>query len=141
MVEPVFFNCGKCPAYCCSYSHIPVTERDLQRLARDHGLPLERARQRFTKRGDDETPRVLRHREDHLFETACIFLDPDTRGCTTYESRPAACRAYPGTVRCGYYDFLAAERNRFEQDDLVIAAYIAEIEEEGDDEAEAREVG
>ena len=130
MANHAFYSCARCPAYCCSYAHIPVTERDLKRLARGHDLALEKARKRFTKRGDAETPRVLRHREDHIFETACIFLDPDTRGCTTYESRPTACREYPGTARCGYYDFLAAERGRFEEDDLVIAAYIAEIVDE-----------
>ena len=35
-------------------------------------------------------------------------------------------RAYPGAVRCGYYDFLTAERGRQEEPDLVIAAWIAE---------------
>jgi Fe-S-cluster containining protein len=138
MADRVFFNCDKCPAYCCSYAHIPVTKRDIQRLAKGHGLTFEQARRRFTKKGDRETPRVMRHREDHLFESTCIFLDPDTRGCTTYASRPKACRAYPGTARCGYYDFLSAERGRFEDDELVIAAYIAEFEEvEEEDEDEA----
>jgi len=130
MAKPTFYNCDKCPAYCCSYSHIPATKKDIERLAKGHGLSFEKARKRFTKRGDAETPRVMKHREDHLFESTCMFLDPDTRGCTTYDSRPSACRSYPGAVRCGYYDFLSAERSRFEEDDLVIAAYIAEVEEE-----------
>jgi len=130
MANPTFYSCDRCPAYCCSYAHIPVTDRDIARLAKGHGIAVEKARRKFTKRGDAETPRVMKHREDHLYESVCIFLDPDTRGCTTYASRPSACRAYPGTVRCGYYDFLAAERGRFEEDDLEIAAWIAETEEE-----------
>lgn len=134
MAKPTFYNCDKCPAYCCSYAHIPATKSDITRLAKGHGLSFEQARKRFTKKGDAETPRVMKHREDHLFESACMFLDPDTRGCTTYHSRPSACRAYPGAVRCGYYDFLSAERGRFEEGDLVIAAYIAEVVEEDEEE-------
>jgi Fe-S-cluster containining protein len=130
MSDPVFYSCARCPAYCCSYAHIPVNERDLRRLARGHDIPIEKARRKFTKRGDDETPRVMRHRDDHIFESACIFLDPDTRGCTTYDSRPTACRQYPGTVRCGYYDFLAAERGRFDEDDLIVTAWVAETDDE-----------
>ena len=28
------YDCTKCPAYCCSYEHIGVSKRDINRLAR-----------------------------------------------------------------------------------------------------------
>ncbi|MDT8369432.1 MAG: YkgJ family cysteine cluster protein [Longimicrobiales bacterium] len=128
MADRLFYSCAKCPAYCCTYAHIPVTRRDIERLARGHGITFEKAEAKFTKRGDADSPRVLRHRSDQIFETACHFLDAETRNCTIYEMRPAACREYPGTPRCGYYDFLAAERGRHEDPDLVITAWITDLE-------------
>jgi len=108
------YNCSKCPAYCCTYDHIEVTARDLRRLAKHHDLSEKKARKKFTKKGDDGA-RVMRHKKDHHFGTACVFLDPEGRGCTIYEARPKICREYPGTRRCGFYDFLRAERKS--QDD------------------------
>ena len=55
--------------------------------------------------------RVLRHQKDEIFGTACQFLDLETRQCTIYDGRPEICREYPGGVRCGFYDFLMAERS------------------------------
>ena len=35
----VYFDCSKCPAYCCSvYERVQVSKRDLNRLARHFGL-------------------------------------------------------------------------------------------------------
>ncbi len=124
---PVLYNCARCSAFCCTYPRIPVTERDVARLARRFDLDVDVARRRFTKKGAEPRERVLRHRQDEIFQTACRFLDPETRRCTVYEHRPAACRAYPGTGRCGYYDFLAAERRRQEDPDLVITAWVADV--------------
>jgi len=103
-------DCLKCPAYCCSYPHIPVTAADIRRLAKHFGLSEERARAKFTKRGDEETERVMRHAADAHFTTACLFLDQETRNCTVYKARPSICRQFPAGARCGYYDFLAFER-------------------------------
>jgi Fe-S-cluster containining protein len=122
---PVFFNCAKCPGYCCTYPQIPVSEYDIKRLAKFFGISAKQARERFTKPGDDGE-RIMRHREDEIFESACRFLDEKTRRCTVYTHRPHACRAYPGTARCGYYDFLTNERGRQEEDDLVITAWVAD---------------
>lgn len=122
----VFYSCAKCPAYCCTYPRIPITKRDIERLAKGHGISYEKARKRFTKKGEEKGERILRHREDEIFETACMFLDEETRGCTIYEFRPTPCREYPGTARCGYYDFLANERGRQEDPDLVITAYVTD---------------
>lgn len=122
----VFYSCQKCPAYCCTYPQIPVTDSDIRRLAKGFDISEEKARKKFTRKGEDKGSRILRHRDDKIFETACMFLDEETRGCTVYSFRPSPCREYPGTARCGYYDFLANERGRQEDPDLVITAYVTE---------------
>jgi len=110
MELPVFFNCMNCPSYCCTYPRIPVTRRDVRRLARHFGLSVEEAERRYTKKGYGARERVLRHRRDEHFGSACRFLDQEDRTCTVHAARPAICRDHPGTARCGYYDFLMAER-------------------------------
>jgi uncharacterized protein len=107
------FNCAKCPAYCCTYPRTAVTDADIRRLAKGLGKSVTYIRDRYTKVVEGE--RVLRHKQDEIFETCCRFLDKETRQCTVYKHRPSICRSYPGTVRCGYYDFLAFERRA--QDD------------------------
>lgn len=107
---PPLYDCSRCPAYCCSYARIAVTERDLGRLARHLGLGREDARRRLTKTVSGEA--VLRHRRDAIYGSVCVLLDPDTRRCTVYRARPEVCRAYPGVRRCLYYDFLTWERGR-----------------------------
>ena len=110
----VYFDCSKCPAYCCSiYERVQVTKRDLNRLARHFGISVETATRRYTKMHGDE--RVLRRKKDPIFGEACQFLDPVTRGCTIYHGRPNVCREYPARSRCAYYDLLQFERGQ--QDD------------------------
>lgn len=105
----VHYDCSKCVAYCCRiYERVEVKHSDLKRLAAHFGLSLPAARQRFTKKYEDE--RVLRRRKDPTFGTACAFLDQGTGGCTIYEARPQVCRDYPGETRCGYHDVLQFER-------------------------------
>jgi hypothetical protein len=106
---------------------VPVTRADVARLARRFGIDEEAAGRRFTKAGPEKGERVLRHRKDVIFQSACRFLHPETRRCTIYEDRPRACRDYPGTGRCGYYDFLCAERRRQEDPELVISAWVADV--------------
>ena len=105
------YNCLNCPAYCCSYTLIPVTDFDLKRLARHKGVSVRVAEKRYTKYGDKKNPRVLRHSADEHFVSACMFLDQATRACTVYEGRPGICRAFPTQSRCGYYEFLKFERD------------------------------
>lgn len=121
--QPKFYNCANCPAYCCSYPHIPVSEADLRRLARHFEIDVETARARYTKSGDDRDAMIMRHKADEHFGTACQFLDSTTRRCGVYEARPHTCRAYPGAVRCGYYDFLSFERAIQEDETFVAKAY------------------
>lgn len=124
---PVFYDCGSCPAYCCSYPQIEVTAADVERLARGFGVKQQEARRRFTEKGLEKGTRILRHKDDAIFESVCRFLDSEARRCTVYAHRPDACRAYPGTVRCGYYDFLASERRRQEDPALVLTAYETDL--------------
>lgn len=119
----VFYNCDKCPAYCCTYSNITVTPRDLKRLAKHFGMSQKKAREKFTKKGEEPGERVLRHRKDEHYGTACRFLDPESRQCTVYSARPKICGEYPGTKRCGYYDFLCFERHIQDDPDVVATTY------------------
>jgi Fe-S-cluster containining protein len=124
---PVFYDCARCHAYCCTYPEIPASRGDIRRLARHFAVDVETAEVRFTKLGRDRKSRVLRHRKDPAFLTACRFLEPESRRCTIYDARPRACREYPGSARCGYYDFLAAERKRQDDPDLVLSAWATEV--------------
>ncbi len=117
-----FYNCAKCPAYCCSYPRIQTTRKDIQRLAKHFGVSFDKARRKLTKKGEEEGERVLRHREDHVYESVCRFLDPESRNCTIYKARPAICRDYPGSTRCGYYDFLSFERRAQEDPEFIPSA-------------------
>lgn len=113
------FNCQRCPAYCCSYAHIIVNKIDLRRLAKHFGLDPATALDRFTKKGLKKNERVLRHKYDPHYGSVCRFLDGESRNCTIYTARPKICRDFPGTRRCGYYDFLAFERRVQNDPDYV----------------------
>lgn len=116
---PIFYSCDRCPAYCCSYDRIVATDADIRRLAKHFGLSVAKARQTLTKAGEEEGERVLRHHRDHVYKSVCRFLDRETRRCTVYAARPEICREYPGSSRCGYYDFLSFERNAQEDPDFI----------------------
>ncbi len=115
----IFYNCNRCPAYCCSYPRIPVQPEDVLRLANHFGLSTESAGRKFTKKGAVRGERILRQQPDGTYGSVCRFLDPDTRRCTIYEVRPGVCREYPGAVRCGYYDFLSFERRIQEDPEFI----------------------
>jgi Fe-S-cluster containining protein len=104
-----YYNCSKCPAYCCSvYERVQVTNRDLRRLAKHFGIDDAVAVKRFTTTYNGE--RILRRKADPIFGKACKFLDPKTRQCTVYLARPTVCRSFPDRARCAYYDLLQFER-------------------------------
>ena len=113
------FNCVKCPAYCCSYAEIGATDADIRRLAKHFGIDPEKARKKFTKKSQDGKTRILRHQKDEHYGTVCQFLDTETRNCTVYHARPRICRDFPGTRRCGYYDFMLFERRLLEDKDYI----------------------
>jgi uncharacterized protein len=113
-----YYNCDKCPAYCCSiYDRVQVTKSDIRRLAKHFDLSVETATQRFTKTWQDE--QVLRRKKDPIFGKACHFLDPETRKCTIYHARPAVCREFPIPKRCGYYDLLTFERRQQDDEEVL----------------------
>ena len=114
----VYFDCAKCPAYCCSiYERVEVKRRDIARLAKHFGVSYETAQRRYTTKWQNE--RVLRRVKDVIFPETCMFLDQEKRCCTIYHGRPAVCREYPDRVRCAYYDVLQFER-RQQNDQTVI---------------------
>ena len=117
--KPARYSCDKCPAYCCTYTEIEITKRDIERLARHFDLTYARAEERFTKSLGKDGGRMLRHREDRIFDSACMFLDQEKRQCTVYEARPGVCRKYPDSSRCGYYEFLKFEREHQGDEEMV----------------------
>jgi len=121
--RPRFFNCENCPSYCCSYTHIELKQEDIRRLASFFGLDLETASRRLAMEGDAPGTRVMRHFRDPVFGTACRLLDLQSRRCKAYDARPNACRIYPGTPTCHYYQFLMTERRMQEKPTLVVRAY------------------
>lgn len=108
------YNCRNCPGYCCSYPLIALNKRDVERLAKHHGLTYEKARRKFTKEVFGHKY-VMRRKADPHYGKICQFFDQKERCCSIYKARPAICRSFPGTGRCGYYDFLMFERRT--QDD------------------------
>jgi Fe-S-cluster containining protein len=102
------YNCAKCPGYCCSYEIISLTKRDIKRIAGHFGLGFREAEKKFTVPREDERY-TMRRKADPHFGKICQFFDIEARCCTIYDARPSTCRTYPGG-RCGYYDFLSAER-------------------------------
>jgi hypothetical protein len=103
------YDCLKCPGYCCSYPLIQLTKRDVARLARHFGLSFDKARKKFTK-VETGAKYAMRRKADVHFGRICRFFDTEKRRCTIYTARPTICREYPGSKRCGYYDFLSSER-------------------------------
>ena len=115
----VNYSCAKCPAYCCTYTEIEVTTRDIERLARHFGLEYAQAEERFTKPDVKKNVRLLRHKKDKIFDSTCMMLDQEKRRCTIYDARPGVCRKYPDSSRCGYYEFLKFERAQQGDEELV----------------------
>ena len=113
------YSCAKCPGYCCSYPEIEVTPRDVERLAKHADIDYRTAEARFTKVDDKQKIRLLRHRKDTVFESVCMMLDQKTRRCTVYAARPAVCRGYPDSPRCGYYEFLKFERAHQDDEEFI----------------------
>ncbi|MEM6495820.1 MAG: YkgJ family cysteine cluster protein, partial [Pseudomonadota bacterium] len=88
------YDCLNCPGYCCSYPVIPLTKRDVERLAKHYGMSIGEAGRKFTK-SDYGHKRIMRRKKDHHFGRICRFFDTDARRCTVYSARPVICREYP----------------------------------------------
>lgn len=112
------YNCLKCPGYCCSYPLIALDKRDVERLAKHHGMSFEEARKAFTKE-EHGRKYAMRRKKDEHYGKICRFFDTDERRCTIYTARPSVCRSFPGGNKCGYYDFLTFERKAQDDNDFV----------------------
>ncbi|MEM7749913.1 MAG: YkgJ family cysteine cluster protein, partial [Pseudomonadota bacterium] len=88
------YDCLNCPGYCCSYPVIPLTKRDVERLAKHHGMSVSEAGRKFTK-SDHGHKRIMRRKKDQHFGRICRFFDTDARRCTVYSARPTICREFP----------------------------------------------
>src|SRR5258706_14487767 len=99
---PLHYDCSKCPAYCCTYDEINVSERDIRRLARHFELDPEVARKRFTKMVGGKP--VLRHQKDAIYGSAGGFPDLKRGRCTRYGARRGACPGNPSTQHGRNYD-------------------------------------
>jgi Fe-S-cluster containining protein len=115
--EKPSYDCAQCPGYCCTYDEIPVTDKDLRRLAKHFDLTEKEAAKRFTKKGE-EGDRVMRHKKDEFFESTCMFFDQKKRRCGVYEARMKICRRFPDDNYCGYFEFMMWERENQEDDEL-----------------------
>jgi Fe-S-cluster containining protein len=118
------YDCSKCPGYCCSYPRIEVKDKDLKRLAKHFGLPVQEAERKFTRRykDDESDERILRHHKDEIYGTICRFFDRTERRCTVYAARPDVCRQYPNGSTCGYYGFIQFERKHQGDPDFIPSA-------------------
>ena len=114
------YDCLNCPGYCCSYPVIVLKKKDVERLAKHHGLSFKVAEKRFTRSGHGHK-RIMKRQKDEHFGRICQFFDTDERRCMVYAARPAICREFPNEDQCGYYDFLEFER-RHQEDPGYVAA-------------------
>lgn len=88
------------------------------RLARHLDMEFEEAEKRYTRK-DHGYKRIMKRKVDAHFGRICRFFDSDARRCGIYKARPAICRQFPGTKKCGYYDFLQFERKGQEDNEYI----------------------
>lgn len=84
------FECTQCGA-CCSGEpgYVWVEDSEIDAMAEDLGLPFDTFERRYVR---------LVGKSKSLTEYPdgdCILLDPKTRKCTVYGSRPIQCRTWP----------------------------------------------
>src|SRR5205085_10237929 len=60
------YNCARCPGFCCSYEIIPLTKRDVERLAKHFDLSLRDAKKKFTVPRDDAQHTMQRKPYPHF---------------------------------------------------------------------------
>jgi Fe-S-cluster containining protein len=115
------FQCEKCPGYCCTHPAIEVTDADIRRLASHFGISPRVARKRYTYQylRESRTEQILRHQKDTVYKSVCRLFDRETRRCSVYAARPSVCRKYPYGNKCGYYEWLAFERNHTGDENYV----------------------
>lgn len=84
-------DCRAC-ANCCRVAETPITERDVERLAKFLGIPTAEFTGKYARWSDEDRSMVLK-----MNERGCVFLEGND--CTVYEARPANCQDFPHLVR------------------------------------------
>lgn len=84
------FSCTQCGA-CCSGEpgFVWVDKEEVTSIAKHMDMNEEDFRDKFVRREGN------RYSLKEYPDGDCIFLDPKTRGCMVYESRPIQCRTWP----------------------------------------------
>jgi hypothetical protein len=90
----------------------------VERLAKHFGLTFDEAKRTFTKEAHGRKY-AMRRKKDDIYGHICRFFDTEARRCTVYHARPSVCRSFPGSGRCGYYDFLSFERKAQDDPEFV----------------------
>lgn len=90
--EGLSFECTGC-GNCCSgpsEGFVWVSDQEIQRMAAHLGeADVDAFEHRFVRTVG------LRKSLVEYSDGDCIFLDPDTKHCIVYESRPSQCRTWP----------------------------------------------
>lgn len=115
------YDCSKCPGWCCSYERIRVTPEDIDRLATHFDSSTKEIKDNCLERHGKDL--YLKHREDPIYKSICVFFHRTERRCMVYESRPAVCHKYPWGKRCGYYDFIKFERDMMGDKEFIPLPY------------------
>lgn len=84
------FECSQC-GDCCSGApgFVWVDETEIEKLAERMEMDVDAFERKFVRQVGVRKSLVEYPDGD------CIFLDPDSRGCTVYEDRPIQCRTWP----------------------------------------------
>lgn len=84
------FECTQCGA-CCSGEpgYVFVNDEEIQSLADHLGMDVVQFEKKFVRKVGTMKSLVEYPDGD------CILLDPETRRCLVYESRPIQCRTWP----------------------------------------------
>lgn len=84
------FECTQC-GDCCSGEpgFVWVEEHEIGAMAADMGLELDAFERKFVRQVG-ESKSLIEYPDGD-----CIMLDPRTRKCTVYDSRPIQCRTWP----------------------------------------------
>ena len=87
------FECTQC-GNCCSgpgTGYVWVSESEIAEIAKAVGMEddLDGFERKFTRRIGARVSLV------EYSDGDCIFLEPETRRCSVYESRPSQCRTWP----------------------------------------------
>lgn len=84
------FECTQC-GDCCTGEpgYVWVDEQEIVALARRMEMDVDTFEHRFVRSVGPRKTLVEYPDGD------CIFLDPETRGCTVYDQRPVQCRTWP----------------------------------------------